>query len=140
MTFSWRRKWPATAKVFLVLAAVFGLSAFALVHGYAARLEASRPEVGPQVPVLVASADLVRGTTVSEGSLDVVSMPSAFVPPGALSSPSGAVGRVLVSDVAQGEVLTRTRLSAPGSGPVAALVPPGLRAFVVSSGVPAGSV
>jgi Flp pilus assembly protein CpaB len=49
------------------------------------------------------------------------------------------VGQVLVSDLAEGEPLTRTRVSSAG-GPVASVVPSGLRAFVVPAGLPAGVV
>jgi Flp pilus assembly protein CpaB len=39
-----------------------------------------------------------------------------------------------------GEVLTDSRLAPKGTGPLAALVPPGLMAVVVPSSLPAGSV
>jgi Flp pilus assembly protein CpaB len=39
-----------------------------------------------------------------------------------------------------GETLTRSRLAATTVGPVAALVPEGLRAVVVPSGAPAGTI
>jgi Flp pilus assembly protein CpaB len=47
---------------------------------------------------------------------------------------------VLVSALASGEALTQSRLAAPRSGPVAAIVPPGLRAFVVATDVPPEAV
>jgi Flp pilus assembly protein CpaB len=49
------------------------------------------------------------------------------------------VGRTLVSDVAEGEAITRTRVGVEG-GPVASVVPDGLRAFPISAGLPDGAV
>ena len=133
------RRWSPRSKLLLVLAVVCGLGAFAIVHGYAARLEALRPAVGHPVAVVVAAETLARGTVLAEEALSLASVPSAFAPPGALRSVQDAVGRTLVADLAEGEAVTRTRIGTSG-GPVAAQVPSGLRAFVVPSGMPAGSV
>ena len=133
------RRWSPRSKLLLVLAVVCGLGAFAIVRGYAARLEALRPAVGRPVAVVVAAETLARGTVLAEEALSLASVPSAFVPPGALRSVQDAVGRTLVADLAEGEAVTRTRIGTSG-GPVAAQVPSGLRAFVVPSGMPAGSV
>jgi Flp pilus assembly protein CpaB len=122
-----------------VLAAACALASFALVREYQTRLEALRPVVGPSVPVVVAARTLARGVVLTEGALEVEQIPSAFAPPGALRTLEEALGSTLASDVAEGEVLTRTRLGTAG-GPVASLVPSGLRAVTVPSGMPAGSV
>ncbi|MBI3649263.1 MAG: Flp pilus assembly protein CpaB [Actinobacteria bacterium] len=135
-----RRKWPTASKVYLVLAIVSGLAAFGLSRGYARRLEMLHPEVGPDVPVVFAAVDVGRGATLTASQLEVRREPSAFVPPGAFGQVSQVAGRVVVADVAAGEPLTRTRVSAPGAGPVAALVPPGLLAFPIDAGVPQGTV
>jgi len=108
------------------------------VQAYVARLEATRPDVGPPIAVVVAAGDLTRGATLSPES--VVDVPSTLVPPGAVTTPEQADGRVLATDLADGEIVTATRLAGAGSGPVAALVPPGLRAFVLPSGPPAGTI
>ena len=133
------RRWSPRSKLLLVLALVSGLGAFAIVRGYAARLEALRPAVGRPVAVVVAAQTLARGTVLAEEALMLTDVPSAFAPPGALRSIDDAVGRTLVADLAEGEALTRTRIGTTG-GPVAAQVPSGLRAFVVPSGMPTGSV
>ncbi len=135
-----RRKWSTASKAFGVLAVASAAAAFLLVRGYVARLEALRPAVGSPVPVLVAVTDLSRGTTLSASMLREEDLPSAFAPPGALADTAGVEGRTLVSDLAEGEVLTRTRLGTEGAGPVAALVPPGLRAFAVPASLPPGAV
>jgi pilus assembly protein CpaB len=133
------RRWSPRSKVFLVLALICGLAAFGLVRGYAARLEALRPVVGSPVPMVVAAHDLVRGTVLTQAAVQLRDVPSAFAPPGAFRSTEEAVGRTLVSDLAQGEAVTRTRVGAAG-GPVAAQVPAGFRAFIVPSRMPSGSV
>ena len=133
------RRWSPRSKVLLVLAVACGLGAFALVRGYEARLAALRPVAGAPVPVVVAAQPLARGAVLSEEALRLASVPSAFAPPGAVRSVADAVGRTLVSDLAVGEAVTRTRVGTTG-GPVATQVPSGLRAFVVPSGMPAGSV
>jgi Flp pilus assembly protein CpaB len=120
--------------------AVTAIAAVAMTRAHVAALEATRPDVGPPAPVLVASADLTRGLVLGEQALRLVDLPSTLVPPGTVSSIERATGRVLVADLAEGEVLTETRLAGAGSGPIAALVPPGLRAFVLPSGPPAGTI
>jgi pilus assembly protein CpaB len=133
------RRWSPRSKLFLVLGVACGLGAFALVRGYETRLAALRPVTGASVPMVVAAQPLVRGAVLTQEALRTASVPSAFAPPGAVRSVADAVGRTLVSDLAEGEAVTATRIGTAG-GPVAAQVPSGLRAFVVPSGMPAGSV
>jgi Flp pilus assembly protein CpaB len=134
------RRWPRAARISAGLALLSGLVAFALVQGYVARVEASRPALGPPVAIVVAVADLSRGVTLDADALEVRRIPAEFAPPGAIGDPTDAQDRVLVSALAAGEPVTATRLAAPHTGPVAALVPPGLRAFVVATDVPPQAV
>jgi Flp pilus assembly protein CpaB len=87
----------------------------------------------------VAAHDLERGLPLEPASVRVRLVPAGFAPPGRVASPSAVDGRTLVSDVAAGEAITRTRLAVAG-GPVAALVPDGLRAFPIRVGTPAGAI
>jgi Flp pilus assembly protein CpaB len=135
-----RRRWPTPAKVLLLTGLACGALAFFAMRGYAAHLDATRPAVGPLAPVVMAAEDLERGTVLGPSMLELGEVPAAFVPPGAFETPSEADGRVLAADVAAGEALTATRVAAPDAGPVAALVPPGLRAVIVPAGLPAGTV
>ena len=135
-----RRRWSPASKGFALLAVATGLGAYGLVRGYAARLEALRPVVGTPTPVVVAAGPLERGTVLTESLVRVVEMPSAFAPPGALRSIEQAVGQTAATDLAEGEAVTRTRVGGGEAGPVASLVPSGLRAFPVEAGVPPGSV
>jgi Flp pilus assembly protein CpaB len=134
------RRWPRAARISAALALLSGLAAFALVQSYVARIQASRPALGPPVAVVVATADLSRGVTLDTDALQIRQVPREFAPPGAIGDPADARGRVLVSALAAGEAVTATRLAAPRAGPVAALVPPGLRAFVVATDVPPEAV
>jgi pilus assembly protein CpaB len=134
-----RRRWSPRSKLFAALSVLSGAAAFLLVHGYAARLEALRPLAGAPVPVVVAARSLPRGTVLSEDLLRVRSLPSAYAPPGAIGSREQAEGRTLVSDLAEGEAVTETRVGVEG-GAVASLVPSGLRAFPLRAGVPPGAV
>jgi Flp pilus assembly protein CpaB len=135
-----RRKLPRSSLVFLCLAVAAGLLAALSMRGYARRLEATRPDVGPPREVVTASVTLTRGATLTADMVRAGTMPSAFVPPGAETDVGAVVGRVLSSDVAAGEVLTRSRLSGTEAGPVAAIVPEGLQAFVIASTLPADAV
>jgi pilus assembly protein CpaB len=128
------RRWSRRSKVFAILAVLSGSLAFALVDGYVARLEALRPVAGDPVPVVVAARPLVRGETLTEEAVEVRDMPAAFAPPGRIGSRAAIAGRTLVSDVAEGEPVTRTRLGVAG-GAIASLVPSGLRAFPVTANV-----
>ena len=122
-----------------MLSVIAGVTAFLVVRGYAARLEALRPVAGEPVSVVVAARGLTRGTVLTSDLLLVRDLPSTYAPPGAIASVELAEGRTLVSDLAAGEVVTRTRVDVAG-GAVASLVPAGLRAFPIRAGVPPGAL
>ena len=135
-----RRKWSPASKLFGALALVSAIAAFAIVRGYAARVEALTPALGEARPVLQATRDLPRGTRLAADMVQEATFPSRFVPPGSVARASAAVGRTLIAGLAAGEVVTRTRLAPVRAGPVAALVPAGLRAFSVGTSLPPGTV
>jgi Flp pilus assembly protein CpaB len=135
-----RRRWPLASKILVGIAVLLGGSAFVLVRGYQGRVEAQHPAVGPSVVTVVAAVDLMRGTVLSAEMLTSSSVPAEYVPPGALDDAASIHGRVLSADVRAGEILTEVRLAGSVVGPVAALVPHGLRAVVVPSGIPASAL
>ena len=90
--------------------------------------------------MLVATRDLPRGTELASADVRAAELPSAFAPPGALGASDQVAGRVLGADLLAGEVVTRARLAGRSTGPIASLVPPGLRALVIPSGLPPGSL
>jgi Flp pilus assembly protein CpaB len=135
-----RRRLSPASKLFAAVAVVLGATAFVLVRGYAARVEALAPALGAPVPIVVSTAAVPRGSVLSADMLEITSYPSRFAPPGALHRVEAGVGRTLLAGLAAGEPLTRTRLSPARGGPVAALVPPGMRAFTIATSLPRGSV
>jgi pilus assembly protein CpaB len=134
------RRWSPASRVFALLSVVFGVAAFVVVHGYARRVEALVPTLGHPIPVVVAARDLPRGSVLEPAMLEVVTMPSAFAPPAAIAQPERVDGRTLLAGLATGEVVTSTRLAGPRAGPVAALVPAGLRAVALAVSLPPGAV
>ena len=135
-----RRKLTRSAVLWFAGAGLAAGGAALAAQAHVARLEATRPDVGAPTAVVVAANDLARGSTLDVASLRVIDVPSTLAPPGAIATPEQVAGRVLSADLAEGEALTETRLAGAGAGPVAALVPPGLRAFVLPTGPPAGTL
>jgi pilus assembly protein CpaB len=134
-----RRKRPRSSQVLAILSLALAAATTLLLRGHLLRLEDRASAAGPGRPVVVAAADLDRGTVVEPGMVRVEEMPARFHPPAALSEPSQVLGATLAAEVAAGEPITSTRLAPPG-GPVASLVPEGLRAVPVAVFVPDGSL
>lgn len=129
-----------SARIFFGLSLALGLGSIVLMSGYRSEIERLRPDLGPPTTVVVADHDLVRGAVVGAADLALRPLPSAVVPAGALTATGDGVGRVLLAGMGTGDVLTDTRLAAEGVGPLAALIPPGLRAVLVPSSLPDGAV
>jgi pilus assembly protein CpaB len=134
-----RRRRPRSSWVLLALSVLIAAASTLALRGYLTRLEAQAAAGGPGRPVVVAAVDLPRGTTLTPDALESRDIPADLVPPGAVMSPSSVLGRSLAADVLAGEVITSSRLAAAG-GPVASLVPEGLRAVPVTVDLPPGSV
>ena len=92
------------------------------------------------VGVVVAGERIDRGAVVSPSQLRVARLPEQYVPPGSIHDVSKAAGRVLLAGLSPGEVVTENRLARVRAGPVASLVPRGLRAFAVPTSLPRGAV
>jgi pilus assembly protein CpaB len=131
------RRWSLRSKALLLLAVAAGIGSFTIVRGYAAELDALRPELGDRVAVVVAGRALVRGAVLAADDVRVERIPSAYAPPAAFGAVGSVVGRTLATDLVAGEAVTPTRVGGVG-GPVASLITSGLRAFVVASGLPPG--
>ena len=110
------RRLPRSAVAWFGGAALAAAGAVLAVRAHVATLEATRPDVGPPTPVVVAAADLTRGSTLVADSFRVVNVPSTLAPPGSLTSLEQVDGRVLVADIAEGEALM--------AGGLAGIVPP----------------
>ena len=135
-----RRRPPPSSVVFFCMALVLSVGAAGLMASYARRLQVTRPDVGVPTAVLMAAASLPRGTMLDAGDVEAASVPASLVPPGSLTSPGQAEGRVLVADIARGEIVTGSRLARSGVGRLSALVPAGLRAFTLPVAIPPGSL
>jgi pilus assembly protein CpaB len=133
-----RRKMPRASFVLLCVSIACAASAALVMRAYARRIDATRPDGGPPISVVTAARDIARGTTLTDDALLAVTLPSSFVPPGALRDPARAVGRIAVTDLAEGEVVTQLRLAGGGAGRIATLVPPGMRAVQLPVAATAG--
>jgi pilus assembly protein CpaB len=122
-----------------MLGVALAVVAFLLMRGYTGRQRALASDLGRPVSVLVANADVARGTAVSQSMMTSERWPSSLVPANAVRKPTSAAGRVLLAPLVKGEIITSSRL-APRGGAVAALIPEGLRAVAVPSSFPPGEV
>jgi Flp pilus assembly protein CpaB len=135
-----RRRWSRSSRLYLVGAVAAAAGAGLLLHQYMARAASVAEAVGPQVAVVVAVQHVERGSVLVPGHLRLDEMPEAYAPPGAIEKIAQAAGRVALSDLVPGEVVTETRLARVRAGPVASLVPEGLRAFAVPTSLPPGAL
>jgi Flp pilus assembly protein CpaB len=71
------RRWSLRSKAFALLAIAAGIGSFTIVRGYAAELDALRPELGDRVAVVVADRALVRGAVLVADDVRVERIPSA---------------------------------------------------------------
>jgi len=135
-----RRRWSRSSRLFLSLSVVLAMAAGLSTHAYLARVATAAGAVGPPVAVVVAAGDVARGSALSPRLLRVVRIPKAYAPPGSFSRVFDVSGRVALSDLATGEAVTKSRLARVRAGPVASLIPEGLRAFAVPTSLPVGAV
>jgi pilus assembly protein CpaB len=135
-----RRRWSRSSRLYLAGSVLSALIAGALLHAYVAGVAASAGAGGPQIQVVVAAEPIARGSAVSSATLRTIRIPKSYAPPGSLSQVAEAAGRVALGDLAAGEAVTETRLARVRAGPVASLIPEGLRAFAVPTSLPRGAI
>jgi Flp pilus assembly protein CpaB len=133
-------RWSRPSRRYLVAGLALALVGLLSMRTYLSREARAAGAGGSPVPVVVASADIDRGAALRPEDLRTVSIPRAYAPPGALRTVDQAAGRVALADLAEGEAVTRTRLARVRAGPVASLIPAGLRAFAVPTSLPTGTV
>jgi pilus assembly protein CpaB len=126
-----RRKLPRSSFVLVSISIACALAAALVMRAYARRIDVIRPDGGPPIMVVAAAEDVARGAVLTEEMLEVVTVPSRFAPPGAMRDLTRAAGKIVIADLAAGEILTHLRLAGSGAGPTASLVPPGMRAIQV---------
>jgi len=117
--------------VVLVLSVVCGLAAAISIN----RLRhLSRDGVEGATNVVVARTDIPRGQTVTEEMVKVVPWPSDLAPAHALSKVEEAVNRAAAIPILKGDVVLEAKMAGKDAGRgVAALVPPGMRAYTIQT-------
>lgn len=134
-----RRRRPRASRVLVLLSVLLASAATLALRGHLVRLEARAAAAGPGVPIVVAAAQLARGTVMAPGMVRISEIPRSHLPVDAVHEVEDVSGRTLAADVVAGEPITHVRL-APSGGPVAALVPDGYLAVPVRVALPAGAV
>jgi Flp pilus assembly protein CpaB len=134
-----RRRWRSS-RPYLIASLALSVAAGLLIRSYVGRAASVAHGSVPEVTVLVASDRVERGHAISPRDVRLARMPVAYAPPGAVTEIAGAAGRVALADLLPGEVVTETRLARVRAGPVASLIPPGLRAFAVPTSLSRGLV
>lgn len=134
------RRWSRSSRLYLAGSLIMATLAAVMVHSYAARAAKQARGAGPEVPVVIAQARIYRGQLIQPAQIRLGRIPVDFAPPGSFNHIADVAGRVALADLAPGEAVTKTRLARVRAGPVASLVPPGLRAFAVPTTLPAGTV
>jgi Flp pilus assembly protein CpaB len=97
-----------------------------------ARAEADRRRWGDDRTVAVAARVISRGTAIGAADVRLERWPTGVVPEGALDALP--VGLVAIDPIVPGEAVLASRLAPDGLHGLAALLPPGWRAFAVPSG------
>jgi Flp pilus assembly protein CpaB len=128
------------SRLYLVGSLVLAICAALLVRSYAAEIAGASSGGGAAVAVVVAARAVDRGQSLEQEDLRIDAWPRALAPPGHFEKISQPAGRIALAALAPGEAVTETRLARVRAGPVASLVPPGLRALAVPTSLPTGSV
>ena len=85
-------------------------------------------------PVVVAIADVARGSTIAADQVEIRAYPKSLVPAGALTKANEAVDRVALGPLSKGEPVLDSRLSPKGAGRgLAAMIPNGKRAYTIAT-------
>lgn len=116
--------WSAVALVAVVTASA--------VWTYVARAERGAARYGRPTSVIVARRDLVPGAQITDDDVERRQLPASAVPADALDEL--AVGAVVTAGINEGETVTRRRLSAKQTSPLAARLGTGLRGVAIDRG------
>src|SRR5689334_6543571 len=106
-----RARWSRVSKLYLVGSVACALVAGLIVRSQAARGADAAAVMGRPVGVVVAATAITRGEAIRADELRVASVPGAYAPPGAVPTIRQAAGRVALTDLSAGEVVTQTRLA-----------------------------
>lgn len=124
----------------VALAILAGLAATYSFHQYVTQRERgfSQAELSSR-NVVVATTDLSLGAILTSGDLQVKAWPENIIPAGNFGDVQSLEGRVLRTEVNQGEAILSSKLAPEGStGGVSSLIPTGMRAVTVGVDVVSG--
>jgi pilus assembly protein CpaB len=114
------------------LALIFGVSAAAGIN--MVMNQGTEAAQGQTVPVVVATADIQRGVTITPELVKIRNWPKDGVTPGALTKREDVIGRVANSMVLKGEPVLDGRLAAKGAGRgLETLIPKGMQAVTIQT-------
>lgn len=86
----------------------------------------------PQVQVVVAARSLQTGAQLAGGDVKLIGWPGDAVVPGAFNRVEDVINRGVLTEVAENEPLTASKLAAPGAGAgLPPVITPGMRAISV---------
>lgn len=112
-----------------VLAVLAAVTTALAVYSYLSWLRAQIPVAGPLVPMVVAARDIDSGTVLTPGMLKIVKQPGNYLPARVLQDTGDAVGQVAAVPILTGDPVTSRKVGRTGG----AAVPPGMRAYLLSS-------
>lgn len=117
----------------VVLAVVCG-GAAAVAVGRMRPTSGTSSSTQEMTQVVVAAVDISRGRTLTEKDLSTRQWPKNVLPKGVVADIQQAVDRAALIPVVAGEPLFETKLASKESGRgLAALVPPGMRAYTIQA-------
>lgn len=128
------------SRLYLGASLVLAVTAALLVRSYATGLAEEARSSLPWDSVVVAKEPIARGQPIRAEQVAVARWPRIVLPPGSFRDTSQVSGRVALAGLAPGEAVTETRLARVRAGPVASLIPQGLRAFAVPTSWPPGAI
>jgi pilus assembly protein CpaB len=115
--------------ILLIAFFVAGLCAWLVYRLVGVRVAASRPQATTRV--VAAAKDIPLGAVITTADVTTM-MIAGSTPKGAILKPEDAVGRGVVSEIYQGEMILDSRLAGAGSGGgLAPTIPQGMRACAV---------
>jgi pilus assembly protein CpaB len=115
--------------ILLIAFVIAGACALLVYRIVGNRVAASRPVATTRV--VAAASNLKLGSVLSASDLTTTEI-QGQPPKGAILKPENAIGRGVISEIYQGELILESRLAAPGSGGgMASIIPQGMRACAV---------
>lgn len=114
-----------------ILAVLAAVTTALAVYSYLSWLRGQIPVAGPLIPMVVAARDIDSGMVLKPGMLKLVKQPGKYLPAQVLRDTGDALGRVAAVPILRGDPVTSRKIGRTGGASSA--VPPGMRAYLLSS-------